>query len=284
MSSPLRMAVIAREQTPRVQDVWRELEPVLRRRKKIQLTAVAVTRDLSPEESDVDIALVLGGDGAILRACRVFGDRQAPILGINLGRLGFLNDLTADEFLEQLPRIEARDYRVVQHLMYECLHTRGDSVDRHLGLNEVSILSGACFQMIDVELAIEGRPVTTYSCDGLIISTPVGSTAHSLSAGGPILQQDLSAFVLTPICPHTLSKRPLVDSADLTYTLRVPQAPIGTTIVIDGQIRVPLTPTDSVTVRRAPVSFQLVRLPGHSYYATLQRKLGWGGQPQYRKI
>ena len=283
MSSPLRMAVIAREQTPRVQDVWHELEGILKRRKKIKLTAIAVERDLRPDERDFDFALVLGGDGAILRACRVLGDHQAPILGINLGRLGFLNDLTFDEFQEQLPRIEARDYRIVPHLMYECLHSHGETHDRYLGLNEVSILAGNSFEMIEVELAINGRPVSTYSCDGLIISTPVGSTAHSLSAGGPILQPDLSAFVLTPVCPHTLTNRPLVDSADHTYTLHVPHAPPGVTMVIDGQIRRPVSPTDSVTVRKAPVSFQLVRLPGHCYYATLQRKLGWGGQPQYRQ-
>jgi NAD+ kinase len=136
--------------------------------------------------------------------------------------------------------------------------------------------------MLDVELAIDGEPVTTYSCDGLIVATPVGSTAHSLSAGGPILKQDLPAFVITPICPHTLTNRPLVDDAGCVYTLSLPQVPDGVMLVIDGQVKQPLVEGDVIDVRRAPVNFQMARIPGHSYYATLHRKLGWGGQPRYR--
>jgi len=135
--------------------------------------------------------------------------------------------------------------------------------------------------MIDVCLAINGEPVTTYSGDGLIVSTPVGSTAHNLSAGGPILRQDLQAFVITPICPHTLTNRPLVDSAESAFTLTAPEAPAGTTLVIDGQIKVPFAPGDRIDIRQASVRFQTVKLPGSSYYATLHRKLGWGGHPNY---
>jgi NAD+ kinase len=137
--------------------------------------------------------------------------------------------------------------------------------------------------MVDIELEIDREKVTTYSGDGLIVSTPVGSTAHSLSAGGPILRQDLQAFVITPVCPHTLTNRPLVDDAACEYVMRVPQAPPGVTLVIDGQIKRPFAPGDTVAVRRAPVAFQLARIPGHSFYGTLHRKLGWWGQPHYER-
>jgi NAD+ kinase len=231
-----------------------------------------------------DLVVVLGGDGAILRACRQMGANQLPILGVNLGRLGFLADVSPIEFREQFARILNRDYYLVQHLMFECIVTRGDgAAQSYLGLNEVVVSSGGSLRMIDVQLAINGEPVTTYSGDGLIVSTPVGSTAHSLSSGGPILRQDLAAFVITPICPHTLTNRPLVDSAECTYTLTAPDAPEGTTLVIDGQIKLPLTGADRIDVRRARVKFQTAKLPGSSYYATLHRKLGWGGQTNYRR-
>ena len=126
-----------------------------------------------------------------------------------------------------------------------------------------------------------GGAVTTYSGDGLMVSTPVGSTGHSLSSGGPILRQDLAAFVITPICPHALTTRPLVDSSECTFTLTVPEAPEGTTLVIDGQVRLGLTAADRIDVRRTSANFQTAKLPGSSYYATLHRKLGWGGQTNY---
>jgi NAD+ kinase len=218
----------------------------------------------------------------MLRACRQLGTTQLPILGVNLGRLGFLTDLSPQEFKDRIGCIENREYHVVHHLMFECEHQRADGArERMLGLNEVAILSGASLSMIDVELAIDGERVTTYSGDGLIISTPVGSTAHSLSAGGPILRQDLQAFVITPVNPHTLTNRPLVDDARCTYTMRVTRGWEGVTLVVDGQIKQPLQSDDVVTVRKADVTFQLARIPGHSYYRTLHRKLGWGGQPRY---
>jgi NAD+ kinase len=135
--------------------------------------------------------------------------------------------------------------------------------------------------MLDIDLFVDGEQVTTYSADGLIVSTPVGSTAHSLAAGGPIVRQDLSAFIITPICPHTLTNRPLVDSADKTYQLAVHQD--DSNLVIDGQIQIPLAGGDRVIVRAAPVSFGLVKIPGHSYYRRLRDKLSWGGQPIYRQ-
>lgn len=284
-ASPVRVVLIARGPADHVQSASRELESFLNDRTGIDLLGVCDDDEAVQRISDAaELAVVLGGDGAILRACRQFGERQRPILGVNLGRLGFLTDLSPDEFRGRIGCIQAREFRVVHHLMYECEHRAADGrSDRFLGLNEVAVLAAASLSMIDIELEIDRERVTTYSGDGLIVSTPVGSTAHSLSAGGPILRQDLQAFVITPVCPHTLSNRPLVDDAACEYVMRVPDAPPGVTLALDGQIKRPLAPGDSVVVRRAGVTFQLARIPGHSFYNTLHRKLGWWGQPHYER-
>ena len=283
MSFALRLIVVADMRIVRVKNAWDEFERFLKSQTDLYLVAVDHNCDLDFSSLAADLVIVLGGDGAILRACRQMGNHQLPILGVNLGRLGFLADLAPHEFRENFEQIRARRYHVVEHLMFECGVTHGDGArESYLGLNEVVISSGAALRMIDVNLAINGEPVTTYSGDGLIVSTPVGSTAHSLSAGGPILRQDLQAFVITPICPHTLTNRPLVDSADCVFTLTTPEAPEGTTLVIDGQIRLAIEPGDRIDIRRAAVTFQMAKVPGSSYYGTLHRKLGWGGQPQYR--
>ncbi len=281
---PLRLVIVTRDDSERVQTAWTSLEGFLRKRKSIEIAEVIIGEEIGAPTQDADLAVVLGGDGAILRACRGFGSRQMPLIGINLGRLGFLADLSPEEFRQQIHRLETHDYQVVHHLMLECEHRRADGSSRkYLGLNEAAIHAGSSLSMIDVELSVGGVHVTTYSADGLIISTPVGSTAHSLSAGGPILQQDLQAFVITPISPHTLTNRPLVDRADHEYRLSLPRVPEGVMLTIDGQIREPLHLGDEVIVRRAAVSFQLARLSGHSYYKTLNQKLGWGGQPRYQR-
>jgi NAD+ kinase len=276
---PLRVVVLGNAKKPRVA---KELERV---RQTVEPHSRAVTVDLGQAQDlsrlEADLAVVLGGDGAILRAARQMGYRQVPVLGVNLGKLGFLTEVVPEEFADSFAKIQAGEYQVVEHLMLECvLESATRSNHKLLGLNEVVIQTGPPFHMIDIELAIDGERVTSYSGDGLIVATPVGSTAHSLAAGGPIVRQDMSAFVITPICPHTLSNRPLVDSADKTYELTVYQPRAA--LVVDGQIQVPLSAGDRVTVRSAPVTFRLVKLPGHSYYRRLRDKLAWGGQPVYK--
>jgi NAD+ kinase len=225
---------------------------------------------------------VLGGDGAILRAARQMGYRQTPVLGVNLGRLGFLADLTPDELCRALPAVIRGEFRVTEHLMFECVVEAPDGSQTFLGLNEIVIRAGPPFHLIELEVAVDGETVSSISGDGLILSTPIGSTGHSLSAGGPILAQDLAAFVLTPLCPHTLTARSIVDSADQVYTIRLGPRTPEAMLVVDGQLSATLTPADRVTFRRAPVAFRLVKVPGHSYYRTLRDKLRWGLQPNYR--
>ncbi len=280
--SPLKLIVLTRGDVERVQRAGQELVEFLRSQSSVQVAALVESEAESLDTIEADLVLVLGGDGAILRACHQLGRHQRPILGVNLGRLGFLADLSPDEFREILPQLVQRNFRVVEHLMFECLLRHADgSTETFLGLNESIVSSANPLQMIEVRLTINGELVTTYSCDGLIISTSVGSTAHSLSAGGPMLRQNLPAFVITPICPHTLSNRPLVDGADGIYSLSLTETSNEALLVVDGQYRRPLQVGDTVEVRRAQVTFKLAKLPGHSYYTTLQRKLGWSGQPHY---
>lgn len=228
-----------------------------------------------------DLAFVLGGDGAILRAARQMGYHQVPVLGVNLGKLGFLADIAVDEISACLPQLKERQYRTTAHLMFECSVIRAGESQTFLGLNEAAVTAGPPFSMLDLTLEVDGEPALSFGGDGIIVSTPIGSTAHNLAAGGPVLSQELSAFVVTPVAPHTLSCRTLVESADCIYTIRVSQ-PRGAWLVVDGQDQVPVSSDDTVEVRRAPVVFRLARVSGHNYYRTLRDKLRWGTLPNYR--
>jgi NAD+ kinase len=258
------------------------LLPFLRQHCEIAFVDLYEESDL--DGVDADLALVLGGDGSILRAARQMGYRQRPVLGVNLGHLGFLADLNPEQLCAAFPDVVAGRYVVTEHLMFECCLEWPDGNRCVLGLNEVAVQSGPPFHMIDLDLLIDGEPVSLYSGDGLILSTPIGSTAHSLSAGGPILGQMLQAFVVTPICPHTLTYRPLVDSAEKTYTIAVRRVPPSATIylVVDGQEQGRLTCEHRVVVRPAPVAFRMVKVPGHSHYRALRDKLRWGAPPNFR--
>ncbi len=279
----MRILVLGNAHRPGVREEAARLLPFLRQHCEIVHIDLEQACDLSVHPAD--LTLVLGGDGAILRAARQMGYHQIPVLGVNLGRLGFLADLDPDALREVFPRVVRGEYRITEHLMFECLLEGPDERKLVLGLNEIALLSGPPFHTIALDLILDGEIVSGYSGDGLIISTPIGSTAHSLSAGGPILGQDLSAFVVTPICPHALTNRPVVESADKVYTIAVrrmwPDANLA--LVIDGQEHGRLTTEHRVTVRRAPVAFRLVKVPGHSYYRTLRDKLHWGAPPNYRR-
>jgi NAD+ kinase len=227
---------------------------------------------------NADLVVVLGGDGSILRAARWMGYEQVPALGVNLGRLGFLADVPQEIAADALAEIAAGRFRLVDHLMFETEVLRGDTVvHRELGLNETSLLAGPPFSMIEIRLDVDGEPATTYRADGLIVSTPVGSTAYSLSAGGPIVRKDLDAFVFTPLNPHTLTNRPVVDSAARIYEIVVPSPNAGSACVVDGRVIAPLTPGDRIRIRRAAPRFTLVETGRHGYYRTLHEKLAWGG-------
>ena len=261
-------------------------------------------KDLSSH--DADVALVFGGDGSILRAVRQMGFRQIPVMAVNLGRLGFMADVSPENLLpflrdlkEQIAaqgadwkRLSRKDglrgknapaFTISEHLLLRgTVKPKGggqESSHVAISLNEVAVLNGTPHSILEIRLFADDELVTTYSCDGLILSTPVGSTAHSLSAGGPILCQALNAVVISPISPHTLTHRPVVDSAKKVYRLELagPRKQHAS-VVVDGSVLCPLNEGDVLEVRESETSFLKINVPEYSYYSTLRKKLGWGGQ------
>ncbi len=272
-----RVLMLADAARPSIRERAAELRPVLEKYVNVVGLVDHLETELSPDK--IDFVVVLGGDGSILRSAHQMGYHQLPVIGINLGRLGFLADLLPEQIDDVFPRIVAGDYHVVSHLMFQCqVEQPGKKPQELLGLNEAAVLAGPPFAMLEIQLYVDGELVTTYSCDGLIVSTPVGSTAHNLSAGGPILKKDLQAFVISPISPHTLTNRPVVDSADCVYELVVPQPHEGTTLVVDGKTICRLNGNQRISIRRSKAEFQLVEVRGYGYYRTLREKLGWGGR------
>jgi NAD+ kinase len=274
---PMRVVLLSTGQRPHVLAEAQRLRPLIEQQAEIVGTDFTGQEDMSSVEADV--AIVLGGDGSILRAAHQMGHRQLPCIAVNLGKVGFLADLTPAELPEVLRDLRSGKLTVIEHLMFECRVLRsGDSDFRQLGLNEVAVRTGPPVLLMNIDLYVDSELVTTYSGDGLIISTPVGSTAYSLSAGGPILRKDLDALLVMPISPHTLTNRPVVESAERVFEMKVHNPSPETSVVVDGRILCRLKPGDRVRVARAPVRFRMVTAPGHSYYRTLREKLGWSGQ------
>jgi NAD+ kinase len=280
-SRPTAVFLVADEREDLLTEAKRLL-PRIAQYADVTLEPLGANTDLS--QRDFGFAFVLGGDGSLLRSAHRMGSNQRPVVGINMGKLGFLADLTVDEFLRELPAICLGKHPVTEHLMFDCqLRRHSKIVCQHLGLNEVAVFGGPPFAILQVDLYVDSELVTTYSCDGLIVSTPIGSTAHNLSAGGPILRQDLQAFVISPISPHTLTNRPVVDSADRVFELVVDEPHDGTTVVADGKVLGKMQPGDRVRICRAESRFRLIKVAGHSYYRTLREKLGWGGQLENKR-
>ena len=255
----------------------KRLRAVVERYAQIVHSDFDSSEDLAAIEADV--AIVLGGDGSILRAAHQMAHRQLPVIAVNLGRLGFLASTTPDELPVVLCDFAAGKLGQVQHLMFQCQMLRGKEVlCQKLGLNEVTVWSGPPFSIMDIDLYVDSELVTTYSCDGLIISTPVGSTAHSLSAGGPILRKDLQAFMIVPISPHTLTNRPVVDSVATSVRDCRRQPNAGTSVVVDGHVLGTLEPGDRVRVEQATPRFTLVTAPGSQLLPHPARE-AWLGRP-----
>jgi NAD+ kinase len=279
-ASPLNVAILGNGTKPAVVDEADRLAGVLAGHPGLRLTGIDLASDTDLSCLEADVALVLGGDGTVLHTVRRMGDCPIPVLGINLGRLGFLADLTPALLQERLGDLAERRFSVDDLMTLSCTLSSPSGPPRTFrGLNDVVLRAAPLFHLIEVGLRIDGESVMTYRGDGVILATPVGSTAHSLSAGGPILPPDTHMFVVTPICAHTLTQRPLVDSAHKLYEL-IPQVEaISIMLVIDGQVQIPLGANDRIAVRRGSPPFPMIRLPGHSFYRTLRDKLGWGTTP-----
>ena len=224
----------------------------------------------------VDLLIVLGGDGTLLSMARAVGDLGVPILGVNLGGLGFLTATTLEEMLPALDTLLSGGMEVEERMMLSARLVRGgQAIGEYIALNDVVITKSAMSRIIDLSVSVGGRHAISYRADGLIISTPTGSTAYNLSAGGPILFPTMDAVVLTPIAPHTLSNRPIVVPAAqrIEVTLRVEQ---DVMLTMDGQVGVPLREGDAVEVQKAAARIRLVRFPQKDFFSVLRTKLKWG--------
>ena len=220
--------------------------------------------------------LVLGGDGTLLSMARAVGDLGVPILGVNLGGLGFLTATARDEVVPALEAALAGRMAIDERMMLGArLVRQGQPTAEYVALNDVVLTTSAMSRIFALAVAVDGRHATAYRADGLIISTPTGSTAYNLSAGGPILFPTMDAVVLTPIAPHTLSNRPIVlpGTQRIDVTLRTDQEVM---LTMDGQVGVPLREHDTVQVQQAAARIRLVRFPDRDFFSVLRTKLKWG--------
>ncbi|HZI20178.1 MAG TPA: NAD(+)/NADH kinase [Pyrinomonadaceae bacterium] len=226
---------------------------------------------------DADLVVVLGGDGTMIAAARMIGDHGTPVLGVNYGRLGYLAEFTVEEMVGALEAVFSGHYRLDHRMMLSAQVLRGAETPlRDRVLNDVVISKSALARIIEIEARIDGRFVNRFRADGLIISTPTGSTAYNLSAGGPIIYPSMEAVVITPICPHTLSNRPLVVPSDAEFelTLKTPDEEVALTL--DGQVGMPLQAGDRVVVRKSATAFNLIQPHTRNYFDVLRSKLRWG--------
>jgi NAD+ kinase len=279
-----RVGIVVKPHAPNIEKVLRGVMNHLEERKIGWLLEDVAARKLLqkggvPREdlpAQVDMVIVLGGDGTLLSIAHLAAQEGIPVLGVNLGRLGFLTEVPTDEaFITLDTFLEGREDILSPRLLLqvECREKK------YYCLNDVVINKGALARMIQLAIWIDGKEIAALKADGLIVSTPTGSTAYSLSAGGPIVQPHIPALVLAPICPHTLSFRPMVVSSSSTVRMQLLTAGEEVYLTLDGQRGVLLGKNDVVDIRRAEIELRLISSPKRNYFDLLKEKLGWGTSP-----
>jgi NAD+ kinase len=231
----------------------------------------------TPLASKADVLLVLGGDGTMLNAARLAGERGIPILGVNMGGMGFLTEVRLENLYPSLERVFANDFVLDERLMLQTyIHRQRETVAQGAVLNDIVISKGTVARMIELKITIQGRFVTNLRGDGLIVSSPTGSTAYSLSAGGPIIDPAVQSLILTPICPHTLTHRPLIVPGNVEIDITLTSKDDGAMATLDGQVGVAITQGDTVAIQTSEYRTRLIRFPESHYYDVLREKLKWG--------
>ncbi len=226
---------------------------------------------------EIDLIVVLGGDGTMLGAARLLGARRIPVLGVNFGWLGYLTEFTLEEMFPALENVLRGDFFVERRMMIDvALDRGGEIIASYRALNDAVVTKAAPARMIEIESYINGMFVNSFRADGMIVATPTGSTAYSLSAGGPIVHPSMSAILLTPICPHMLSNRPVVVPGESVVELVFKRAEPDLMLTIDGQPGVDLLHDDRITLRRSQTTFNLVQPTNRNYFEVLRTKLKWG--------
>lgn len=281
-----QVAIFAKVHDPRCQGVASELVTWLEERRCQPLVDthlarhVGYARGLTEKQirDRAELVVVLGGDGTLISVARLFSSRQVPIVGVNLGSLGFLTEITVEQLYPVLEQCLAGSHRITERMMLDVSVTRGEQeISRCQVLNDAVINKGALARIIELEARVNDDFLTTFKADGLIISTPTGSTGYSLSAGGPIVQPLMKCVLITPICPHTLTNRPIVLSYQSVIRITVKSSfDEMVYLTLDGQVGVELQEGDSIQVSRAETTTALVTSPEKDYFAILRAKLKWG--------
>jgi NAD+ kinase len=241
-----------------------------------ELHEIARSGERLVDPSQIDALLTLGGDGTMLRGARLVAGRQIPVLGVNLGRLGFLTACAREEMEIALQRLAAGDYMVQKRMTLEAWTTR-HAEPRWRALNDVVLHKGGFARVFSLRASVNGELMSSYAADGVIISSPTGSTGYSLSAGGPIVVPTVESLILTPISPHTLAIRPVVLPPQAEVTVQVEDGPDELLVTVDGQVGATFSPGDTLTVRRAERPVLVVTFRDGTVFARMRRKLGWGG-------
>jgi NAD+ kinase len=252
--------------------------PEIERQQIEQQTGCPVA-EVGPEKlaGSVDLILVLGGDGTMIATARLMGDSEVSVLGVNYGGLGYLAEFRIEELYTALESILAGNYRLDKRVMLAVELVRGDEKGtRNRVLNDVVINKSALARIIEIEVYLDKQFVNAFRADGLIVSTPTGSTAYNLSAGGPVIFPSMNAVVITPICPFTLSNRPIVVPDDSFIELRLKTQQEDVALTLDGQVGLPLRVEDRVVIRKSKTTFNLVQPMNRSYFDVLRDKLRWG--------
>jgi NAD+ kinase len=224
-----------------------------------------------------DLLLVFGGDGTILRVARECAPAGAALLGVNVGSLGFLTALAAGQLSRTLPRIWAGKFDLERRSLIQARLNDAPAHQAQLALNEFTISRSTATRLVELDVSVDGQLLTRYRCDGLIVSSPTGSTAYSLAAGGPIVAPDAEVFALVPICPHTLSNRPLILNLRSRIQVRVVSSTVRVELAADGQVQTQLDAGDIIHIRRSLRVLQLARPHETTFFATLRHKLRWSG-------
>ena len=227
--------------------------------------------------SGVDLILVLGGDGTMIATARMIGDTEVPVIGVNYGGLGYLAEFPIEELFAALDEVLAGQYKVQRRLMLAVELWRGEElITRNRVLNDVVVNKSALARIIEIEAYLNNQFVNLFRADGLIVATPTGSTAYNLSAGGPVIYPSMNAVVITPICPFTLSNRPIVVPDESLIEVRLMTDNEEVALTLDGQVGFPLKVRDRVVIRKSNCTFNLVQPPNQNYFDVLRDKLKWG--------
>lgn len=252
---------------------------------KAQIVDNCDVRSFKPEIlKGCDYAVVFGGDGSIISAARTLSDSNVPVIGVNLGKLGFLAEFSVDELKDYFDQIVSGKALIERRMMLKCRVLRDEqNIFSSKAINDVFITAGIPFRMIELLIKVDGQSLAGCVSDGLIISTPTGSTAYNLSTGGPILSGKMEAMVITPICPHSLSFRPIVIGGNSKTEIVGLQINKGTAVSIDGQLSQSLSKGDVVEVSKEDSCFLVVNNPIRSQWDTMAAKLGWAEKPKYKK-